>query len=106
MMLADKQGAQHIILDELTGGTAAQDASGTHRLYRQYLGRTIVGNDGLLRVYINDGTGSVGSRTWYDGIGYAPVPEPAAAGAVVPLGAMMLRRRAPAVAVAGAFGDR
>ncbi len=51
----------------------------TVRLYKAYLGRVKLASSGSVDVFVDDWTGiqSGFSRTWYDGIGLAPVRVPA-----------------------------
>lgn len=93
LMLVDRLGLEGAVLEELTGAMKVTDSGATLALYRVYLGRQDVGSDGLLRVFIDDGTGSVGSRTWFDGIGYAAVPEPGVMGVCGLVGVLALMKR-------------
>lgn len=76
LMVFDKSSAQHVDLATLVGATAAEANAGDLLLYRAYLGRTEHAAGENLQVFIDDGIGSLATRTWYDGIGYAAVPEP------------------------------
>lgn len=94
LALIEKQGAEHVALAELLGADAAEANAGDLQLYKVYLGRSGVGADGLLSVYVDDGLGTNGtSRTWYDGVGYALVPEPSALCGALALAAPLARRR-------------
>jgi hypothetical protein len=88
-----KTSAQHVDLASLEGATLTEATGGDLLLYQAYLGRMDVAAGGSLQVYIDDGVGSVTSRTWFDGIGYAAVPEPASIMLPVAAAALALRRR-------------
>jgi hypothetical protein len=89
--LFEKQSGQHVELADLVG--ADSDSSGTGQLlYKAYLGRTW-SVDGTLSVFIDDGTGAGAARTWYDGIGYAAVPEPGSIVSMLALAVPLLARR-------------
>ncbi|MDQ3439484.1 MAG: BNR repeat-containing protein [Planctomycetota bacterium] len=92
--ILDERLAQLATLDELLGATTVVTDTGSHVMYRAYLGR--VGLDGIesLDVFIDDGTGAGASRTWYDGIGYALVPEPTLLAPLALAGVLLMRRRA------------
>ena len=66
------RGTQHAQEGEFASAVEIDDAG--RGLYRAYLGRVEVTSGGNLEVFIDDHSGSDGSRIWYDGIGYAPVP--------------------------------
>ncbi len=94
LALLEKQGAEHVSLAELIGADVDTANAGDLQLYKVYLGRTNVGLDGTLSVYVDDGLGTSGtSRTWYDGIGFAAVPEPTSLLSLFALGATSIRRR-------------
>ena len=83
MTAFEKLGAQHVSVGELNGATTVDAGNGEHYLYKVYLGRTKV-TDGTLAVYVNDGIGYLGGRTWYDGIGYSVAPAITPSMTVIP----------------------
>jgi hypothetical protein len=73
--------------------TAVVIAEGNRRLYQVALGQVTGTN---ISVYIDDGPAAAQTeRTWYEGIGYEVIPEPASAGlfAMALLGLSSIRRR-------------
>jgi hypothetical protein len=85
-----KSSAQHVDLADLVGASVTE-ARADLLLYQAYLGRFDAAG-GTVEVFVNDGTGPAGSRTWFDGIGYAAVPEPASLILPAAAAAMVLRR--------------
>ena len=77
--------------------TPVMIAEGNRRLYQASLGQ-VTGTS--ISVYIDDGPATVfNERTWYDGIGYELIPEPASLSLLVMAGigiAMSARRRSRA----------
>lgn len=73
--------------------TAVMMGEGNRRLFQVYLGQ-VTGTS--LDVYVDDDATATGQaqRTWYDGIGYAAVPEPASiAIGALGLGGLLAGRR-------------
>jgi hypothetical protein len=67
----------------------------TVNLYKAYVGRVTLLADGSLPVFIDDSPFGVdsGSRTWFDGVGIAAIPEPSAALALGAIATLALGRR-------------
>ena len=61
------------------------------RLYQAELGTAVADANGQISIYINDAPGNI-NRTWYDGVGYAAVPEPSTS-LLAGLSALALLRR-------------
>ena len=76
LQFLDDRLAQLATLDDLQGAMVVATPNGSHVMYRAYLGRVALDGIESLDVYIDDGLGAGATRTWYDGIGYAMVPEP------------------------------
>jgi len=64
---------------------------GNRELYQAYLGTATADASGNISVYVNDLTGN-NNRTWYDGVGYAAIPEPASV-ALLGLGCLLIGSR-------------
>jgi hypothetical protein len=74
-----------------TPGTQVGKDSAGRKMYQVSLG-TVTGVTSQV-VWINDlPTDNSNNRTWYDGVGYAVVPEPATM-AILGLGALLMRRK-------------
>jgi hypothetical protein len=72
---------------------------GGRNLWQASLGQAVV-TGGSVQIFIDDyaPAGSVNNRTWYDGVGYAVVPEPSSLALAVLglMGALRFRRQAAA----------
>jgi hypothetical protein len=97
LMLVRDNGAQQAELAQFDPASGAITLSGGGALlYRAYVGRASVTNGSPLSVYVDDQVSSgAATRTWYDGVGYAPVVVPEPASVLVPslLAAYLSRRR-------------
>jgi hypothetical protein len=106
LMLVRDNGAQQATISEFDPASGPMTLSGAAgaSLYRQYVGRVNVLGSSSISVYIDDqvlSSAAAGTtRAWYDGVGYALVPEPASIGATVLCGLALIcnrrrRRHAP-----------
>jgi hypothetical protein len=80
MRVYEKDFSEQVSVDDSTAALVLTGA--TVNLYKAYLGRVSVGVGENVFVYVDSSTyaAGTGSRTWYDGVGIAPlsVPEPGA----------------------------
>lgn len=75
LLLVRDNGAQQAEVAHFDGEVVL--TAGSAALYRVYVGRTEVINGSPISVFIDDLGADLTTRTWYDGLGYALVPEPA-----------------------------
>lgn len=69
-----EQGAELTEVAEIASGQILVSDTGGLSLYQAFLGRTTIDAGGELSVFIDNGLGGGSdTRTWYDGIGIAPV---------------------------------
>lgn len=81
------------VADHFTDGTLIVEQSNRY-LYQADLGTAVADATGNMVIYLDDVTGN-DDRTWYDGVGYEAVPEPATLGLVAVFGGgvLFIRRR-------------
>ena len=81
------------VADHFTVGTVMVVES-DRELYQADLGSVVVGSSESISIYLDDVTGN-DDRSWYDGVGYEAIPEPATLGMVALFGGglLVIRRR-------------